>query len=111
MILAKKIFYRNWRDVTSLKINDPVTDIAFAPSAGRSYHMLAIASKDISIYKITEVNKRMDDEMFDTGEPIEYETTLIESLEGSSQSTMEVNYPIYYSFNPLFFFMCKPNRS
>ncbi|VDN54887.1 unnamed protein product [Dracunculus medinensis] len=84
-----KHFFWNWRDVTSLKINDPVTDIAFAPSAGRSYHMLAIASKDISIYKITEVNKRMDDEMFDTGEPIEYETTLIESLEGSSQSTME----------------------
>uniref|UniRef100_A0A1I8PTX8 Nucleoporin SEH1 n=1 Tax=Stomoxys calcitrans TaxID=35570 RepID=A0A1I8PTX8_STOCA len=33
-------------------ITDPVTDLAFAPNAGRSFHMLAVASKDLYIVNI-----------------------------------------------------------
>ncbi|XP_037827274.1 nucleoporin seh1 [Lucilia sericata] len=36
-------------------ITDPVTDLAFAPNAGRSFHMLAVASKDLYIVNIRGV--------------------------------------------------------
>lgn len=34
------------------EITDPVTDLAFAPNAGRSFHILAVASKDLYIVNI-----------------------------------------------------------
>lgn len=36
-------------------ITDPVTDVAFAPNAGRTFHMLAVASKDLYIVNIRGV--------------------------------------------------------
>ncbi|KAK3927545.1 Nucleoporin SEH1 [Frankliniella fusca] len=35
--------------LASVGINEPVHDIAFAPNLGRSYHLLAIATKDVRI--------------------------------------------------------------
>ncbi|XP_074644781.1 nucleoporin SEH1-like [Tubulanus polymorphus] len=41
---------RKWNKVESiLSVTDPVSDVEFAPNLGRSYHMLAIASKDIRV--------------------------------------------------------------
>jgi len=34
-------------------VTDPVHDIAFAPNLGRSYHLLAIASKDLKIVNLS----------------------------------------------------------
>lgn len=34
------------------EINQPVTDLAFAPAAGRRFHILAVASKDLYIVNI-----------------------------------------------------------
>lgn len=34
---------------TLVSITEPVHDIAFAPNPGRSYHTLAVASKDLRI--------------------------------------------------------------
>jgi len=41
---------RRWLKVETFStITDPVHDIAFAPNIGRSYHVLAVASKDLRI--------------------------------------------------------------
>lgn len=41
---------RKWHRVeTLMAITDAVNDVAFAPNLGRSYHLLAIASKDVRI--------------------------------------------------------------
>lgn len=41
-----------WAKTESINVCDPVHDIAFAPNVGRSYHILAVASKDLYIYSI-----------------------------------------------------------
>ena len=42
--------FRKWSKVeTIMTITEPVRDVAFAPNLGRSYHMLAIASKDVKV--------------------------------------------------------------
>lgn len=44
---------RKWSKIETINsITDPVHDIAFAPSVGRSYHILAVASKDLHILNI-----------------------------------------------------------
>ena len=41
---------RRWLKVETFStITDPVHDIAFAPNIGRSYHVLAVATKDLRI--------------------------------------------------------------
>ncbi|XP_076392753.1 nuclear pore complex protein Nup44A isoform X2 [Megachile rotundata] len=40
---------RRWAKTETLAIVDPVHDIAFAPNLGRSFHTLAVASKDVRI--------------------------------------------------------------
>ncbi|XP_076470749.1 nucleoporin SEH1-like isoform X1 [Babylonia areolata] len=49
---------RKWNKVESLStVTDPVFDISFAPNVGRSYHLLAIASKDLYIVSIKPLRK------------------------------------------------------
>ncbi|XP_031569466.1 nucleoporin SEH1-like [Actinia tenebrosa] len=44
---------RKWQRVeTLMAITDAVHDVAFSPNLGRSYHLLAIASKDVRIMKL-----------------------------------------------------------
>jgi len=44
---------RRWHRVETFNnVNDPVHDIAFAPNIGRSYHVLAIGSKDLRIFTL-----------------------------------------------------------
>ncbi|KAJ8776691.1 hypothetical protein J1605_015280 [Eschrichtius robustus] len=40
---------------TLLTVTDPVHDIAFAPNLGRSFHILAIATKDVRIFTLKPV--------------------------------------------------------
>lgn len=35
-----------------MTVTDAVHDIAFAPNLGRSFHVLAIATKDVRIFKL-----------------------------------------------------------
>ncbi|XP_023020318.1 nuclear pore complex protein Nup44A [Leptinotarsa decemlineata] len=45
---------RRWTKLETLStITDPVHDIAFSPNLGRSYHILAVASKDVKIVNLT----------------------------------------------------------
>ncbi|CAG9136439.1 unnamed protein product [Plutella xylostella] len=44
---------RRWtRTLELLEVQEPVNDIAFAPNLGRSFHLLAVATKDVKIIKI-----------------------------------------------------------
>ncbi|KAM9415983.1 nucleoporin SEH1 isoform 4-T17 [Salvelinus alpinus] len=40
-----------------MTVTDPVHDIAFAPNLGRSFHVLAIATKDVCIFKLIPMRK------------------------------------------------------
>ena len=44
---------RKWAKIETINsITDPVHDIVFAPNVGRSYHILAVASKDLHILNL-----------------------------------------------------------
>ncbi|XP_073535090.1 nucleoporin SEH1 isoform X2 [Phyllobates terribilis] len=44
---------------TFMTVTDPVHDIAFAPNLGRSYHILAVASKDVRIFTMKPLRKEL----------------------------------------------------
>lgn len=46
---------RRWVKTETINVSEPVHDISFAPNVGRSYHMLAIASKDVSIFNLKPI--------------------------------------------------------
>lgn len=49
---------RKWNKVETLSmVTDPVHDVAFAPNLGRSYHLLAIASKDLKIISLSPLGR------------------------------------------------------
>uniref|UniRef100_A0A4W5LE69 Uncharacterized protein n=1 Tax=Hucho hucho TaxID=62062 RepID=A0A4W5LE69_9TELE len=43
---------RKYTKAENLTVTDPVHDIAFAPNLGRSFHVLAIATNDLRIFKL-----------------------------------------------------------
>lgn len=44
---------RRWTRTDCLaSVQEPVNDLAFAPNLGRSFHLLAVATKDVRIIKI-----------------------------------------------------------
>lgn len=45
-----------WTKTETLSaVTDPVHDISFAPNIGRSYHILAVASKDVQIFNLKPI--------------------------------------------------------
>ncbi|XP_043254842.1 nuclear pore complex protein Nup44A isoform X2 [Colletes latitarsis] len=46
---------RRWAKTEALQIQDPVHDIAFSPNLGRSFHTLAIATKDVRIITLKPI--------------------------------------------------------
>lgn len=47
---------RRWTKLETIgSVVEPVHDIAFSPNLGRSYHILAIATKDVRIVNLTPV--------------------------------------------------------
>lgn len=47
---------RRWTKIETINsITDPVHDLAFSPNLGRSYHVLAVATKDVRILNLTPV--------------------------------------------------------
>lgn len=47
---------RRWTKMDAItNITDPVYDISFSPNLGRSFHVLAVASKDVKIVNLTHV--------------------------------------------------------
>ena len=57
--VASKICFRKWTKVETLMlITDSVRDVAFCPNLGRSYHMLAVASKDVRIVTLKPIGSK-----------------------------------------------------
>uniref|UniRef100_A0A8C2L938 Nucleoporin SEH1 n=1 Tax=Cricetulus griseus TaxID=10029 RepID=A0A8C2L938_CRIGR len=52
---------------------DPVHDITFAPNLGRSFHILAIATKDVRIFTLKPVRK----ELTSSGGPTKFEIHMV----------------------------------
>ncbi|GFO07054.1 hypothetical protein PoB_003355900 [Plakobranchus ocellatus] len=49
---------RRWEKVeTIFKVTEPVHDVRFAPNLGRSYHLLAVAAKDLTILSLKNIKK------------------------------------------------------
>lgn len=49
---------RKWFKVEVISsVLEPVRDVAFSPNLGRSYHMLAVASKDVHIFSLKPLNR------------------------------------------------------
>lgn len=49
---------RRWTRTDCLaSVQEPVNDIAFAPNLGRSFHLLAVATKDVRIIKIEPITE------------------------------------------------------
>nr|XP_060628711.1 centrosomal protein of 192 kDa [Anolis sagrei ordinatus] len=44
---------------TLMTVTDPVHDIAFAPNLGRSFHLLAVATKDVRIFTLKPLRKEL----------------------------------------------------
>ncbi|MCL4145293.1 UNVERIFIED_CONTAM: hypothetical protein GTU68_005239, partial [Idotea baltica] len=60
---------RKWTKVeTILSVTDPVHDIAFSPNLGRSYHLLAIATKDVRIITVKPIGNSPNQSNFSTFE-------------------------------------------
>lgn len=55
-------FYRKYAKAeTLMTVTDAVHDIAFAPNLGRSFHVLAIATKDVRIFKLVPLRSLIID--------------------------------------------------
>lgn len=47
---------RRWMKTETINsITDPVHDISFSPNLGRSFHLLAVATKDVRIISLTPI--------------------------------------------------------
>ena len=51
-LLQILILFRKWSKVETLIITEAVRDVAFAPNMGRTYHTLAVASKEVRIISL-----------------------------------------------------------
>lgn len=48
---------RRWNKTETINsITDPVHDISFAPNLGRSFHLLAVATKDVRIISLIPIS-------------------------------------------------------
>lgn len=49
---------RKWFKVEVINtVSEPVRDVAFSPNLGRSYHLLAVASKDVHIFSLKPLTR------------------------------------------------------
>lgn len=46
---------RRWSKTCTINVFDPVHDLEFSPNTGRTYHVLAVASKDVKVFDIKPI--------------------------------------------------------
>ncbi|KAJ8288501.1 hypothetical protein COCON_G00011600 [Conger conger] len=74
---------------TLMTVTDPVHDIAFAPNLGRSFHVLAIATKDVRIFKLLPLRR----ETSSTG-PTKFEVQLVAQFDNHNSQVWRVSWNI-----------------
>ncbi|XP_037364779.1 centrosomal protein of 192 kDa isoform X3 [Talpa occidentalis] len=75
---------------TLMTVTDPVHDIAFAPNLGRSFHILAIATKDVRIFTLKPVRK----ELTSSGGPTKFEIHLVAQFDNHNSQVWRVSWNI-----------------
>ncbi|XP_070768064.1 nucleoporin SEH1 [Enoplosus armatus] len=74
---------------TLMTVTDAVHDIAFAPNLGRSFHVLAIATKDVRIFKLVPMRK----ESTSTG-PTKFEVQIVAQFDNHNSQVWRVSWNI-----------------
>uniref|UniRef100_A0AAY4DBY9 Nucleoporin SEH1 n=1 Tax=Denticeps clupeoides TaxID=299321 RepID=A0AAY4DBY9_9TELE len=74
---------------TLMTVTDAVHDIAFAPSLGRSFHVLAVATKDVRIFKLVPLRK----ETTSTG-PTKFEVQIVAQFDSHNSQVWRVSWNI-----------------
>ncbi|XP_031514525.1 nucleoporin SEH1 isoform X3 [Papio anubis] len=75
---------------TLMTVTDPVHDIAFAPNLGRSFHILAIATKDVRIFTLKPVRK----ELTSSGGPTKFEIHIVAQFDNHNSQVWRVSWNI-----------------
>ncbi|XP_060805627.1 nucleoporin SEH1 [Amyelois transitella] len=83
---------RRWTrtDVLS-SVQEPVNDIAFAPNLGRSFHLLAVATKDVRIIKIEPVT---DSNASNNGCGVRFKTEVLAAFEDHYSCVWRVSWNV-----------------
>ncbi|XP_056142275.1 nucleoporin SEH1 [Lampris incognitus] len=74
---------------TLMTVTDAVHDIAFAPNLGRSFHVLAIATKDVRIFKLVPMRK----DATSTG-PTKFEVQIVAQFDNHNSQVWRVSWNI-----------------
>ncbi|TSV28438.1 Nucleoporin SEH1 [Bagarius yarrelli] len=75
---------------TLMTVTDPVHDLAFAPNLGRSFHVLAIATKDVRIFKLVPLRR---DSTTSSG-PTKFEVQLMAQFDSHNSQVWRVSWNI-----------------
>ncbi|KAF0874655.1 CE192 protein, partial [Crocuta crocuta] len=75
---------------TLMTVTDPVHDIAFAPNLGRSFHILAVATKDVRIFTFKPVRK----ELTSSGGPTKFEIHIVAQFDNHNSQVWRVSWNI-----------------
>ncbi|XP_075386009.1 nucleoporin SEH1 isoform X2 [Tenrec ecaudatus] len=75
---------------TLMTVTDLVHDIAFAPNLGRSFHILAVATKDVRIFTLKPVRK----ELTSSGGPTKFEIHIVAQFDNHNSQVWRVSWNI-----------------
>uniref|UniRef100_A0A9J7XZU7 SEH1-like (S. cerevisiae) n=1 Tax=Cyprinus carpio carpio TaxID=630221 RepID=A0A9J7XZU7_CYPCA len=75
---------------TLMTVTDPVHDIAFAPNLGRSFHVLAIATKDVRIFKLIPMRR----ESANSSGPTKFEVQVMAQFDSHNSQVWRVSWNI-----------------
>ncbi|XP_018618564.1 nucleoporin SEH1-like isoform X1 [Scleropages formosus] len=75
---------------TLTTVTDPVHDVSFAPNLGRSFHVLAVASKDVRIFKLIPLSRK---ESIPTG-PTRFEVQVVAQFDSHNSQVWRVSWNI-----------------
>ncbi|XP_068955575.1 centrosomal protein of 192 kDa [Petaurus breviceps papuanus] len=73
-----------------MTVTDPVHDISFAPNLGRSFHILAVATKDVRIFTLKPVRK----ELTSSGGPTKFEIHIVAQFDNHNSQVWRVSWNI-----------------
>ncbi|KAL3202006.1 hypothetical protein MRX96_012268 [Rhipicephalus microplus] len=86
---------RRWTRVeTVVTVVDPVHDLAFAPSVGRSYYLLGIASRDVRIISFKPLLSEMMTSPMQDGVAAKFETKVVAQFDDHNSQAWRVSWNI-----------------
>lgn len=85
------VYFRKWQPVNAPVFEEPcaVSDVAFAPSVGRLYHVLAVAARNVYVYKMTIKDNSKESDV-DSVSPSNYVIELLDVLKTSVPTFVQV---------------------